>query len=56
MFAMKFEVIELYKSGVTITNYLKGSKKAVKKDVEAYKKRYKNYQMVGKNGMIVWVD
>lgn len=56
MFTTKFEVIEIYKSGASITNYLKGSKKAVKKDVEMYKKEAKNYQMVGKNAMIVWVD
>lgn len=56
MFTTKFEVIEIYKSGVSITNYLKGNKKAVKKDVEEYKKKAKNYQMVGKKAMIVWVD
>lgn len=56
MFATKFEVIEIHKSGACVTNYLKGKKKAVKKDVEEYKGHYKNYQMVGKNAMIVWVD
>ena len=51
-----FEVIESYKSGVTVKRYHRGSKRAVMKDVEQYKKNCKNYQMVGKNGMIVWVN
>ena len=54
LFEMKFEVVEILESGVTITNYLKGKKKDVKKDIEAYKNQAKRYQFVGKNAMIVF--
>lgn len=55
LFEKKFEVVEILKSGATIKHYLKGKKKDVNKDVEAFKNNAKEYQMVGKNGMIVWV-
>lgn len=51
-----FEVVELYKSGCRVTTYHRGSKKAVMNDIEQYKKNCREYQMVGKKGMIVWVD
>lgn len=54
LFEKKFEVIEIYESGVRVTNYLHGSKKAINKDIEIYKNNAKEYQMVGKNAMIVW--
>lgn len=54
LFKTKFEVVEIRENGVTIVNYLKGSKHDVKQDVEMYKKNAKRYEMVGKNGMIVW--
>ena len=50
----KFKVVEIRESGVTITHYLKGSKRAVKKDIEIIKQKSKQYEMVGKDGMIVW--
>lgn len=54
LFEKKFEVVEIYENGVVITNYLKGHKRDVKKDIENYKHAAKKYEMVGKNGMIVW--
>ena len=54
LFEKKFEVIEIYESGVRVTNYLRGSRKAVNKDIETYKQKSKEYQLVGKNAMIVW--
>ena len=54
LFNKKFEVVEIYESGVKVTHYLNGSKKAVNKDIEMYKNNAKEYQMVGKNAMIVW--
>lgn len=51
-----FEVVEIFKSGARVTHYHMGRKKAVMNDIEQYKKNYKKYQMVGKNGMIVWAD
>lgn len=54
LFEIKFKVVEIRESGATITHYLKGSRRAVKKDVEAYKQNAKRYEMMGKDGMIVW--
>lgn len=55
LFKVKFEVFEIRESGVCKTHYLEGKRKDVKKDIEMYKTNSKCYQMVGKNGMIVWV-
>lgn len=54
LFKTKFEVVEIRENGVTIVHYLKGSKRDVEKDVAMYKNNAKKYEMVGKNGMIVW--
>ena len=54
MFEIKFKVVEIHDNGVTITHYLKGNKKAVKKDIESFKKNFKKYEMFGKEGMVVW--
>lgn len=54
LFEKKFKVVEIHESGLVITNYLKGNKRAVKKDIEMYKQAAKRYEMVGKDGMIVW--
>lgn len=51
----KFEVVEIRKSGATITHYLNGRKKDVEKDIETFKKNSKAYQTVGKDGLIVWM-
>lgn len=55
MFRKNFKVVEIRESGVTVTHYLEGKKKDVNKDVETFKKQAKNYEMIGKEGMIVWV-
>lgn len=54
MFEMKFKVVEIREGGTTITHYLKGSKKDVKKDIEMFKQNSKKYEMFGNEGMIVW--
>lgn len=54
MFEIKFKVVEIRDGGVTITHYLKGTKKDVKKDIEMFKQNSKKYEMFGKEGMIVW--
>lgn len=54
LFEKKFEVVEIRESGATITHYLKGRKHEVKKDIDTFKQSAKRYEMVGKNGMIVW--
>lgn len=50
-----FEIVEIREGGARITHYLKGKRNEVKKDVEAFKNIAKDYQMIGKKGMIVWV-
>lgn len=54
LFEKKFKVVEVRESGATITHYLKGKRQDVKKDVEMFKLKSKRYEMVGKDGMIVW--
>lgn len=54
LFEMKFKIVELRDGGVTITHYLKGSKREVKRDIEKFKKQSKKYEMFGNEGMVVW--
>ena len=54
MFNKKFKIVEIHDSGVVVTHYLKGKRNEVKKDIEAFKKIFKKYEMIGKDGMIVW--
>lgn len=55
LFKMKFKVVEVRTNGVTITHYLEGKKRDVKKDIEMYKQNANRYEMIGKDGMIMWV-
>ena len=55
LFEKKFKVVEIRDNGVVITHYLQGPRKEVKKDVEAFKQATNKYEMVGKNGMVVWM-
>jgi hypothetical protein len=55
MFETKFKVVEIRNGGVTMTHYLKGTKKDVKKDIVTFKRNCKKYEMFGKEGMIVWM-
>lgn len=55
LFNMKFEVVEIRESGVRVTHYLSGKRNDVKKDIEMFKNISKEYEMIGKSGMIVWV-
>lgn len=55
LFKVRFKVIEIHEGGVKITHYLEGKKKDVMKDVETFKNNCKDYEMIGKEGMIVWV-
>ena len=54
LFEKKFKVVEIRESGAVITHYLKGHKHDVNKDVEAFKQKAKRYEVVGKDGLIVW--
>lgn len=55
LFEKKFKVVEIRESGAVITHYLKGRKCDLKKDIETFKQKAERYEMVGKDGMIVWV-
>lgn len=55
LFKMKFKVVEVRENGVTITRYLMGKRGDVKKDIEMFKQNSKKYEMIGKEGMVVWV-
>ena len=54
LFEMKFKVVEIRDGGVTFTHYLKGKRRDVKKDIDEFKQTAKRYEMVGKDGMVVW--
>lgn len=55
MFEMRFKVVEIRENGGVITHYLKGKPRDVKKDILAFKKASKQFEMFGKEGMIMWV-
>ena len=55
LFKKRFVVVEIRESGASLTHYLIGSRKEVNESVKKFKMNSNNYQMVGKNGMIVWV-
>ena len=54
MFEYKFKIIEIRESGARITHYLRGKKKEVLKDVEAFKDISKDYETIDKKALIVW--
>ncbi len=54
LFNKKFKVIEIH-GEVRITHHLEGSRKAVNKDVEMFKNAAKDYEFIGKKGMVIWV-
>ena len=54
LFETTYHVVEIRDSGAVIQHYLKGKKRNVKKDVEAFKKNSKTYMTVSKNSLIVW--
>ena len=54
LFDRNFKVVEIREGGVTFTHYLKGKRRDVKKDIDMFKLKAKRYEMVGKDGMIVW--
>lgn len=55
LFNKRFKVIEMRDDGASVINYLHGSRKDVRKDIELYKKNAKQYEMIGKDGMVIWV-
>lgn len=54
MLKIDFKVIEIRKGGVTVTHYLRGTRKEIKKDIEAFKETSSDYELLGKKGMVVW--
>lgn len=55
LFEKKFKIVEVRESGAVITHYCKGKKNDLKKDIESFKQKADRYEMIGKEGMIVWV-
>ena len=56
LFEKKFKVVEIRDGGVVITHYLRGKRHDIKKDIELIKQKAKRYEIVGKDGMIVWAQ
>lgn len=56
LFNKNFKIVEIRKSGATITHYLKGKKTEVNKDIEAFKGISSKYELIGKEGMVIWVE
>ena len=56
MFNKNFKIVENRKNGVVITHYLNGKRTEVNKDIEAFKGIATKYEMMEKNGMVIWVE
>lgn len=54
LFNKKFKVVEIRDDGVTVTHFLNGKRSDVNKDIEMFKRHTRRYEMVGKDGMVVW--
>jgi hypothetical protein len=55
LFKTKFKIVEIRENGVTIVHYLKGNRRDVKTDINIFKAAAKKYEIVGKDGMVVWM-
>lgn len=55
LFERKFELVEIRDNGVRVTHYMHGFKHEIERELEWYKNNSRDYQLIGKNGMIVWV-
>jgi hypothetical protein len=51
---MRFKIVEIRESGVTVTHYLRGKPSDVKRDIESYKQQADRYELFGNEGMVVW--
>lgn len=56
MFNKKFEIVEICKGGVVIKHQLNGKRTEVEKDIEAFKGISSKYELIGKTGMVIWVE
>ena len=54
LFETKFEVVEIFESGARVTHLLRGKRNDVKNDIQMFKRKSKDYEMIGKKGMIIW--
>ena len=55
MIKKSFKVVEIRESGVTITHYLRGTRRNIERAIDEFKNQAKKYEMFGKTGMMVWV-
>lgn len=49
-----FEVIIIMDDGIVCQDFYRGKKKDVMRDIKEVMENASKYEMVGKNGMIVW--
>lgn len=56
MFDKKFEIIEIRINGVVFKHILRGKKKSLEEDIKAFKGISSKYEMIGKEGMVIWVE
>lgn len=49
-----FEVITIMDDGIICKDFYRGKKKDVMRDIKKVMEYASKYEMVGKNGMIVW--
>ena len=54
LFETEFEVVEIFESGARVTHLLRGKRNDVKNDIQMFKRKSKDYEMIGKKGMIIW--
>lgn len=56
MFDKKFEIVEIRINGVVVKHILRGKKKSLEEDIKAFKGISSKYEMIGKKGMVIWVE
>ena len=56
MFDKKFEIVEIRNNGVVVKHIFRGKKKSLKEDIKAFKGISSKYEMIGKEGMVIWVE
>lgn len=56
LFTKEFKIVEIIEGAKCscVIHYLNGPKKAVKMEIEQFKKTSREYEFIGKDGMVVW--
>ena len=56
MFNKKLEIVEIRINGVVVKHILRGKKKRLEEHIKAFKGISSKYEMIGKEGMVIWVE